>query len=284
MDSYTNFAQVYDELMDNVPYTEWCDYVRDILCSYGIEDGLVLDLGCGTGTFTELMASAGFDMIGVDNAEDMLQIAIEKRDASSHDILYLLQDMREFELYGTVRAIVSICDSMNYLTDPDDFRKVLKLAANYLDYDGIFLFDLNTAYKYEQLLADHTFAENREDCSFIWENDFDADSRINTYELTLFVREDAENASPSSSASSSDASSSSASSSDAFASNVPAGEDTKYRRFAELHEQRAYTLAEVQEMISAAGLSFEAAYDAYTKDAPRADSERLTIIARRPAP
>lgn len=247
---YVDFAQVYDELMDNVPYTEWCSYVRDILCSYGIKDGLVLDLGCGTGTFTELMASAGFDMIGVDNAEDMLQIAIEKRDASSHDILYLLQDMREFELYGTVRAIVSICDSMNYLTDPADFQKVLKLAANYLDYDGIFLFDLNTAYKYEQLLADHTFAENREDCSFIWENDFDADSRINTYELTLFVRED----------------------------------DTKYRRFAELHEQRAYTLAEVQEMISAAGLSFEAAYDAYTKDAPRADSERLTIIARRPAP
>ncbi len=274
---YTSFAKVYDELMDNVPYEPWCSYVRDILCSYGIKDGLVLDLGCGTGTFTELMASAGFDMIGVDNAEDMLQIAIEKRDASSHDILYLLQDMREFELYGTVRAIVSICDSMNYLTDPADFQKVLKLAANYLDYDGIFFFDLNTVYKYEQLLADHTFAENREDCSFIWENDFDADSRINTYELTLFVREDDKNAAPTGGASSSGASSS-----DAFAINVPAGEDIKYRRFAELHEQRAYTLTEVEEMIGAAGLRFEAAYDAYTKDAPRADSERLTIIARRP--
>ena len=110
MDAYTSFASVYDTFMDNIPYEEWAEYLVDLLKEYGINDGLVLDLGCGTGNMTELLASAGYDMIGVDNAEEMLEIAMEKREKSGHDILYLLQDMREFELYGTVKAIVSICD------------------------------------------------------------------------------------------------------------------------------------------------------------------------------
>ncbi|MBO4901351.1 MAG: class I SAM-dependent methyltransferase [Lachnospiraceae bacterium] len=250
MDAYTGFAQLYDELMDNVPYAEWAAFVRDILCSYGIGDGLVLDLCCGTGTLTELLADAGYDMIGVDNAEDMLSVAMEKRDESGHDILYLLQDMRAFELYGTVRAIVCICDSMNYLTDPADFLKVLKLAANYLDHDGIFLFDLNTEYKYETLLADNTFAENRDDCSFIWENEFDAKTRINTYMLTLYANDGDEN----------------------------------YRRFEEVHTQRAYKALEVEEMIREAGLELLRVCDAFSGEPARDHSERLCFICRRPAP
>ena len=248
MNAYTGFAQVYDELMDNVPYGEWCGYIRKILTDHGIDDGLILDMGCGTGTFTELLASEGYDMIGVDGAEDMLSIAMDKRAQSGHDILYLLQDMREFELYGTVRAIVSICDCMNYLADPNDFAKVLSLAHNYLDYGGLFLFDLNTPYKYEQILSDRTFAENRENCSFIWENDFDGKSRINTYALTLYVREDA----------------------------------GIYRRFEEVHRQRAYSVTEVKKMVEASGLSLLSVYDAFTKEEVRAESERIVVIAKRP--
>ena len=103
MEAYTNFAEVYDTFMDNVPYDEWADYIERILKEYQISDGLVLELGCGTGSMTELLSAKGYDMIGVDNSEDMLEIAMEKRLKSGHDILYLLQDMREFELYGTVR-------------------------------------------------------------------------------------------------------------------------------------------------------------------------------------
>ena len=113
---YIGFADVYDELMDEVPYAQWRDQIVETLAEYGVTDGLVLDLGCGTGTMTELLTEAGYDMIGVDLSEEMLQIAQRKRDASGHDILYLCQDMREFELYGTVRAIVSICDSIARLT------------------------------------------------------------------------------------------------------------------------------------------------------------------------
>ena len=115
MESYGRFAGVYDVFMDNVNYREWADYIIETLAQDG-RDGLVLELGCGTGTVTEMLADAGYDMIGIDNSEEMLAEAMEKRAESGHDILYLLQDMQDFELYGTVRAVISVCDSMNYLT------------------------------------------------------------------------------------------------------------------------------------------------------------------------
>ena len=144
MDSYTSFAMVYDTFMDNVPYEEWAVYLQELLKEYQIEEGLVLDLGCGTGTMTELLADYGYDMIGVDNSEEMLEIAFEKRMQSGHDgILYLLQDMRDFELYGTVKAVVSICESVNYITEEEELEQVFRLVNNYLDPGGIFIFDFN---------------------------------------------------------------------------------------------------------------------------------------------
>ena len=170
MEAYTSFASVYDTFMDNVPYSEWAQYIRGLLLESGTEDGIVLDLGCGTGSLTELLAGYGYDMIGVDNSEDMLELAMEKRLKSGHDILYLLQDMREFELYGTVRAVVSVCDSLNYITDPEDLVQVFRLVNNYLDPGGVFIFDFNTDYKYREILGDCTIAEDRGTCSFIWDN------------------------------------------------------------------------------------------------------------------
>ena len=151
MEAYTNFAEVYDTFMDNVPYDEWADYIERMLKEYQISDGLVLELGCGTGSMTELLSAKGYDMIGVDNSEDMLEIAMEKRLNSGHDILYLLQDMREFELYGTVRAVLSVCDSVNYVTDEEELQEVFCLVNNYLDPQGIFIFDFNTEYKYWEI-------------------------------------------------------------------------------------------------------------------------------------
>ena len=117
---YGSFAYVYDKFMDDVPYEEWADYVQSLLMEYGVLEGLVLELGCGTGSLTEILGSRGYDLIGVDISADMLDIAMEKREKSGRDILYLMQDMREFELYGTVRAVISICDSMNYLPCEED--------------------------------------------------------------------------------------------------------------------------------------------------------------------
>lgn len=190
MEAYTSFAAVYDTFMDNVPYEEWGRYLHRLLREYSIDSGMVLDLGCGTGTMTEYLAERGYDMIGVDYSEDMLEIALEKKLRSGHDILYLCQDMREFELYGTVRAIVSICDSVNYITEPSELQQVFYWVNNYLDPDGIFIFDFNTEYKYREILGDCTIAESREDCSFIWDNYYYEEEKINEYELSLFVRDE----------------------------------------------------------------------------------------------
>lgn len=246
MEAYTSFAQVYDLFQDNVPYEEWAAYLKELLKEYGAEDGLVLDLGCGTGSMTQLLAEAGYDMIGADNSEEMLEIAMEKRAAAGLDILYLLQDMREFELYGTVRAVVSICDSMNYLPCEEDFLQTLKLVNNYLDPEGVFIFDLNTPYKYRELIRDATIAENREDASFIWENTWYEKEQVNEYDLTIFARTNGE----------------------------------YYQKFFETHYQKAYELETVKELIQKSGMEFVAAYDAFTREPVRADSERIYIIAR----
>lgn len=246
MEAYGDFAKVYDMFMDNIPYEEWCTYLTELLREYNIEEGLVLELGCGTGSMTQLLAARGYDMIGIDNAPQMLQKAIEKREEQGSSILYLLQDMREFELYGTVEAVVSVCDSINYITDEEDLVEVFRLVNNYLDPGGIFIFDLNTVYKYENLLGDKTIAEDREEGSFIWENDYDKETGLNTYHLALFI---------------------------------PCGE-SMYRKEEELHYQQAYSLDEIIEMLKEAGMEYLCAYDAFTHEPPREDSERIYVIAK----
>lgn len=243
MDAYTSFAQVYDLFMDNVPYEQWGKYLANLLKEYGIEDGLLLDLGCGTGKLTRIMENYGYDMIGVDNSYEMLDIA---REHSTDNILYLLQDMREFELYGTVRAIYSACDSINYILEEDELRDVFALANNYLDPGGLFVFDINSPYKYKELLAENTFAETREEGSFIWENYFDEEEQINEYDLTLYIKEEKES----------------------------------FLRFQEVHYQKCYELSTIKTLLEEAGMEFVAAYDAYTKQPISEESEKILIIAR----
>lgn len=262
---YESFAQVYDTFMDNVPYDEWADFLVRRLKEDGAEDGLVLDLGCGTGQMTSRLADAGYDMIGVDSSVDMLQIARERessrpgpsgnessgnepsQDAPQwHDILYLLQDIRAFELYGTVRAVISTCDTLNYITDREDLLTVFRLVNNYLDPGGLFLFDMNTVTHYRELCADNTFAESRDDCSFIWENEFDPDTGINEYDLTLFLRR----------------------------------ENGLYERFFETHREKAWEMEEVRALLEEAGMEFIGAQEAYTGGAVSSDTCRVLICAR----
>lgn len=245
-EAYTNFAKVYDTFMDNIPYEEWGKYLTGLLEEYGVKEGLVLELGCGTGSMTEILAGKGYDMIGADNSEEMLEIAIEKRERSGHDILYLLQDMREFELYGTVRAVVSVCDSVNYVTEEEELIEVFRLVNNYLDPKGVFIFDFNTKYKYQNVLGDRTIAEKRDECSFIWDNYYYEEEEINEYELTLFIQE----------------------------------KENLYRKFEEVHYQRAYTLEQMFRLVKESGLEFVTAYDAFTRKQPTDTSERIYMIAR----
>lgn len=246
MEIYTGFSMVYDQLMDNVPYEDWCAYLTGLLRDYGCREGLVLELGCGTGALTRLLAQAGYDMIGLDSSPDMLSIARERQAEEGTEILYLQQDMREFELYGTVRAIVSVCDCMNYLMEYEELVQVLRLADNYLDPGGVFVFDMNTVYKYREILGEQTIGENREEGSFLWENYFDEEQGINEYDLTLFVRD----------------------------------EDGRYRKFEETHFQRAYEVEDVKRAIKEAGMELVGMYDNWTRSEPGKESERICFVAR----
>lgn len=213
------------------------------------ERNTILDLGCGTGALTELLAAKGYDMIGIDNSQEMLQIAMDKRQRSGYDILYLLQDMREFELYGTVGAVISVCDSLNYILDEEELLATFRLVDNYLYPRGLFIFDFNTVYKYEVVIGDATIAENREDCSFIWENYYNQEEEINEYDLTFFVKNDN-------------------------------GDNNSFKRFSETHYQRGYTLKQMKELVEKAGMEFVDALDADTHGEVTAESERIYIIAR----
>ncbi len=243
MEAYTGFAQVYDTFMDNIPYDEWGDYLTSLLERYGVKDGLVLDMGCGTGAMTRYLNGRNYDMIGIDVSEEMLAVAREK---SSSEILYLLQDMRSFELYGTVGAVISICDSINYILDEDELCQMFRLVNNYLDPEGIFIFDLNTVYKYQEILGEQTIAEDREDCSFIWDNYYDEDEMINEYDLSIFVRE----------------------------------KDDLFRRYQETHYQKAYPIETVKKLLEKSGMEVLAIYDAFTYNKPEPDSERVYFVAR----
>ena len=139
MDAYTDFASVYDEFMEDTPYDEWCENIVDNLRENGITGGLVCDLGAGTGEMTRRLRDKGFDMIGIDSSEEMLMVARAK-EGDAQDILYLCQDMREFELYGTVAAVVSVCDCVNYILEESELVTVFKLVNNYLDPSGVFVF------------------------------------------------------------------------------------------------------------------------------------------------
>ncbi len=246
MQAYTGFSTVYDLFMDNVPYDDWADYLVKLFDMYGLEKGLLLDLGCGTGSMTRRMAKKGYDMVGIDLSEDMLSIAREANMEDESSILYLCQDIREFELYGTVSGIYSVCDTMNYIITEEDLIKTFTLANNYLDKNGLFIFDIDTPYAYEKVLGDRTIAEDRDEASFIWENRYYKDDMINEIYLSLFIQED----------------------------------NGLYRKYEETHYRRAYSLEKIRELLEEAGMEWVTAYDNLTFDQPRDDSERLYIIAR----
>lgn len=268
MGAYRDFAYLYDELMEGTPYEAWCDRIVGLIVKYGVskpvrrglpeeearkmamrlesERDLVVDLGCGTGTLTRLLYQKGYDMIGIDSSEEMLNVAMRKKEESGAEILYLLQDMRELELYSTAGTVVSVCDTLNYLLEEEELLEVFRLVENYLYPGGLFIFDFNTVYKYEQVIGNTTIAENREDCSFIWENFYDPDEELNEYDLTFFVRQ----------------------------------EDGLFRRFTETHLQRGYTAEKMAALLKEAGLEIVEMRDSDTDGPVTGVTERVCVAAR----
>jgi len=244
---YSDFSLVYDLLMDDVDYSRWADYIEALFDRYGVKPELILDLACGTGSLTLELAKRGYDMIGIDISSDMLSRAVEKTELSGVAPLWVCQDMRAFELYGSVDIILCTMDSLNYILDINDMRNVFKLAGNYLNPGGLFIFDLNTPYKFEHVFAGNLFYEVRDDITYLWQNRYNPENKICDFDLTFFVRETGD----------------------------------LYKRLEETQKQRAWSYEEIQSAVYGSGLDLTDVFNAFTFSRPLQTDERCFYIAKK---
>jgi SAM-dependent methyltransferase len=244
---YDLLAPFYDAINADIDYSEWADFIEKILkkeCKARPE--LVLDLGCGTGKMTLELARRGYDMTGIDYSPEMLDIARAEAESEGHDVLWLCQDMREFELYGTVDAAVCCLDCINHLEETEDLEKCFSLVHNYLIPNGIFIFDINGKYKFENIYADNTFAMEEEGGLCVWENYYDSDSRLCDFYITLFKE----------------------------------GDDGRYDRYDETQTERMYTVAEIKSALEKCNMEFMYALGDFNFTPGSDECERIYIVAK----
>lgn len=250
---YSAISRVYDEINSEIDYSAWADFIENCFDKYLVEKpSLVLDLACGTGSMTFELQKRGYDMIGADLSEDMLSEAYEKAyDNGVDNVLFLRQDMRCFELYGTVGAICCCLDSINYLTADGDIDKCFSCAHNYLDPDGLFIFDVNTPYKFENVYGDNhyifeTSDSQGNDAYCGWQNYYDADIKLCSFKLTVFSED----------------------------------EDGKISRADEEQTERCYSQAEITKSLQDNGFEVIGFYSDYNFSTPKENTERWYVVAR----
>ena len=243
---YNEFAKLYDALQE-IDYSEFMDYYQRIFERYDLCPQLILDLACGTGNITLPLAKRGYDMIGLDLSVEMLDIAKGKAEEAGADILFLNQDMTEFELYGTVDAIVCALDSVNYILDEDALSRMFRLVWNYLNPGGIMIFDINTSYKLCEVLKDHTFVYDEDGAYCVWNNYYDKEAEICCFDLNFFIRQD----------------------------------DGRYIRQDEYQEERAYSVSGLEDLVRGANLNLLGVFDAFTFDPPKEKSERVFFVIQK---
>ncbi len=246
MVGYGCFSNYYDILTDDVDYKGRADYLYGLFKSFGAVPTLMLDLACGTGNFSLLFAEKGIDVVGVDPSEDMLSVAREKAAKQKENILFLCQAGEELDLYGTVDGAVCCLDSINHITDVDKLKRLFSRVSLFLEKDKLFIFDVNTVYKHEHILADNTFVREDDGLFFVWQNSFDKSSNSTEIYLDFFIEQDG-----------------------------------VYVRESEDFCERAYSDAELKCMLAEAGLKVEAVYGDMTTSPPNEDSERNIYVVRK---
>ncbi len=243
--SYGNFAYVYDKLTDDVEYKRRSDYIESLIARhFDGKASLLCDLGCGTGTMCLLLDKKGYDCIGIDNSYSMLSVAMQK--STDGRILFINQDITDFELYGTVDVFVCLLDTINYLTEPYEIEKLMKLVENYLNPGGIFVFDFNTKYKFEKILASNTLVFEKDNIFYTWENYYE--DELLDFHLNFFVSDG----------------------------------DGNYTRFCEDHCQRHYSMDFISQKAKEAGLTIEAFYGDLSFDKPQENDERAFCVLKKP--
>ena len=258
-EGYNAVARVYDKLNAEIDYSAWADFVEECFRRYlPARPELVLDLACGTGSMTLELDQRGYDMIGIDGSAEMLAEAFDRANGNPK-ILWLKQDMREFELYGTVGAVTCCLDSLNYLLSTADLKKTFSLVHNYLDPDGLFLFDMNTPYKFQHVYGNNAYiledelvwdegadTEERSAVFCGWQNEYHPETRICDFELSIFEE-------------------------------LPNG---AYRRSDEHQQERCYELNEIKTALAETGLELIGVWSDWSFTAPDDTAERWYFAAR----
>ena len=246
MDSYGEFALLYDDLMDDFDYVSWSRYIQDILTRKGFGEVSILEMACGTGNLTKELLNLGYKVDAFDLSHEMLAIANNKLANYKNKRLFKM-DMKEFKLDRKYDAVISACDSINYILDEESLKNTFTNVFNHLEDGGIFIFDINSEYKLREILGNNIFIEDREDVFYTWENQFQDETGICEFFLTFFQ--------------------------------WTKGND--YRRFDEHHRERAYKVETVKRILGEVGFHEIKAYEAFSFKDVDDKSERINFVAKK---
>lgn len=247
MASYGDFAYYYDTLTENVDYAAMSNYMADLLADYGVGEGILLDLACGTGTLSLMLSQRGYDVIGVDGSEEMLSMAQEKKMQTGEDVIFLCQQMQELDLFGTVNAAVCTLDSINHVTDFRQVSEIFRRVSLFMEDRGLFLFDVNTPYKHREILGDKTYVYDMDEVYCVWQNSTD-DSLLTRVSLDIFEKDE---------------------------------EEDVYYKYSENFEERGYEIRELCEALGEYKFEVIGVFDEMTREPLRPDSQRAVILARK---
>lgn len=247
MSGYSTFARFYDKLTANIDYQKRGEYFHKIIKKFKTtKENILLDLACGTGSISEVMAGLGYDVIGVDSSEEMLGIAMEKKFSSGSSIQYLCQDMCRLDMFGTVDVTICALDSINHLPSIKDVKKVFEDVAFFSELNGLFIFDVNTLYKHRKILADNTFTYEAEGIYCIWENTLDRATDEVKMNLEFFEELDS----------------------------------GLYQRSSDSFSEKAYKESELEKVLEESGFEVLAKYGDDTFEAPTDNTQRIVYAAR----
>ncbi|MBU4438967.1 MAG: class I SAM-dependent methyltransferase [Acetobacterium sp.] len=245
---YEEFAQVYDELMKEIDYTKWSDYVQRLFLNGKREIKTVLEFGCGTGNITCNLAEKGFDLTAVDLSEAMLTVADEKADRMGlKNIQFYLGDMSNFQINQTFDAVISCCDSVNYLPDLEALQSFLYSSYECLESQGMLLFDVNTVTKYKKTIMDNTYVYDLDDIYCVWENEPHFSENAMHFNLTIFEK----------------------------------SEDETYNRYEENQIQYFYTIEDIHRCLTSIGFKNMKYYDFGTFLQGSNEGERIQVFAEK---
>lgn len=237
---YSSFANVYDSLTFNVGYEKRAEYIRKIFVDNGCENGILLDLACGTGILSKYLAEYGYDMILADSSPEMLSVARERLPES----LLLCQNMTELDLYGTINGAVCSLDSINHLIKPCDVKRAFQKVSLFMEKSGVLVFDVNTIYKHEKILGDNIFVYETDDVYCVWQNSYKPKSKTVDINLDIFTLENG-----------------------------------KYSRFTDSFSERAYSIEDITKWLGEAGFAVKSIFDDMTFELPKENSQRVYISA-----